>query len=80
MSKRSTTWRLALAALLLFTPGFSAALRADNTKGCGNHDRDDRKCRQVPEGGSAPAYLLGAGATCLGAMLVRSRLTKPPTP
>jgi hypothetical protein len=79
MSKQNAKWWLALAALLLVTPAFSAAQRADKAKGCGNHDRDDRKCRQVPEGGSAPAYLLGAGATCLGAMFVRSRLGNPRT-
>ena len=32
---------------------------------------------QVPEGGYAAVYLLGAGLTCVGAMLVRSRLAKP---
>ncbi len=34
-------------------------------------------CQQVPEGGSAAIYLLGAGITCLGAMLIRYRETKP---
>jgi hypothetical protein len=29
---------------------------------------------QVPEGGSALIYLLGAGLTCMGAMFLRSRL------
>jgi hypothetical protein len=31
----------------------------------------------VPEGGSSLVYVLGAGVTCLGAMLVRSRVAKP---
>jgi hypothetical protein len=31
----------------------------------------------VPEGGSAAVYLLGAGITCLGAMVVRLRLPRP---
>jgi len=32
-----------------------------------------RKCQAVPEGGSGLVYLLGAGVTCAGAMLIRSR-------
>jgi hypothetical protein len=46
-------------------------------------DKDKDKCRpgvncqKVPEGGSAAIYLLGAGITCLGAMLIRYRETKP---
>lgn len=31
----------------------------------------------VPDGGSAAVYLLGAGITCLGAMVVRSRSARP---
>jgi hypothetical protein len=34
-------------------------------------------CQQVPEGGSAAIYLLGAGITCLGAMVIRSRSLNP---
>ena len=30
-------------------------------------------CRAVPDGGSALVYVLGAGITCLGGMLVRFR-------
>jgi hypothetical protein len=33
-------------------------------------------CRPVPEGGSALVYVLGAGITCIGAMLVRFRAGK----
>jgi hypothetical protein len=44
-------------------------------KGC--DDRRGRKCQQVPEGGSAAIYLLGAGMTCLGAMVIRSRSLNP---
>ena len=36
-----------------------------------------KNCVQVPEGGYAAVYLLGAGLTCVGAMLVRSRMAKP---
>src|SRR5215470_13329007 len=38
-----------------------------------NACRPGRRCQQVPEGGSAAIYLLGAGLTCLGAMVLRSR-------
>jgi len=31
----------------------------------------------VPEGGSALVYVVGAGITCLGAMVVRSRSAAP---
>jgi hypothetical protein len=33
---------------------------------------------QVPEGGSATAYLVGAGLVCFGAMFLRSKLAKAP--
>jgi hypothetical protein len=43
----------------------------------------DQNCKQqpsqpqsMPEGGSSAVYLIAAGATCLGAMLVRRRLAK----
>ena len=48
-----------------------------------DNDKDKDKCHptkncvQVPESGSAAIYLLGAGLTCVGAMLVRSKLAKP---
>ncbi len=76
MSPRSMKWWLTLAALLLLTPSFSAAQHADRDRGCGDRGRHDRNCRQVPEGGSTAAYLLGAGVTCLGAIFVRSRLNR----
>jgi hypothetical protein len=47
-------------------------------KGCTAIDAHGKKCRQVPEGGSAAAYLLIAGSTCLAAMCVRSRSNKAP--
>ncbi len=78
MSRRSAKWWLAMAALLLLTPVMSATRQSVREKGCGAHDRD-QKCRQVPEGGSMAAYLVGAGVTCLGATVVRSRLIKPQT-
>jgi hypothetical protein len=65
------------ATLLLFLVPSSFALQRD-----GDHPRHDKcepgdQCQQqVPEGGSAAIYLLGAGLTCLGAMLFRSRSSK----
>jgi hypothetical protein len=35
------------------------------------------KKHQVPEGGSALFYVLGAGMTCLGAVAMRARLARP---
>jgi hypothetical protein len=37
-----------------------------------NNNGQREKC-QVPEGGTAVVYLLGAGAVCLGAIAIRSR-------
>jgi len=42
----------------------------------GNATGDASSPRPVPEGGSAAIYLLGAGLTCLGAMLFRSKRTQ----
>lgn len=78
MSRRSAKWLLAMAALLLLTPVMSASRQSAKEKGCTALNRD-QKCRQVPEGGSMAAYLVGAGVTCLGATVVRSRLIKPQT-
>ncbi len=64
---------LAIGALVLLTPLLSVAQQSHERKAvCGL--RDDRRCQQVPDGGSAATYLLVAGAACLGAVLVRSRL------
>jgi hypothetical protein len=54
-------WLALVAVLCLVTPAV------------GKH----KPTKQVPEGGSAAVYLLGAGITCLGAMVVRSRFAKP---
>jgi|KBSMisStaDraftv2_1062788.scaffolds.fasta_scaffold1386234_2 hypothetical protein len=69
--KEPKKWLL-LGALVLLFPVFSVA-KPDT--GCGVRE----KCRQVPEGGSALNYLLAVGATCLGAMAVRSRFDKSET-
>jgi hypothetical protein len=33
---------------------------------------------QVPEGGSAAVYLVGAGLVCFGAMFLRSKMVRAP--
>jgi hypothetical protein len=56
-------WLLAVVAVLCLAPAASAKHKPRKTA--------------VPEGGSAAVYLLGAGITCLGAMVVRSRFPRP---
>jgi hypothetical protein len=58
-------WWLGVVVILCLVP---AATAVQNDKP--NH-------HQLPEGGSALVYLLGAGITCLGAMVVRSRFATP---
>jgi len=77
MIKVHSKWWLA-AALLCLTPVALSAKdgrNKDRDRGCDPHR--DKRCQQVPEGGSAAIYLLGAGITCLGAMFIRSRSLKP---
>lgn len=45
--------------------------------GWGDNRNQQKPCQSVPDGGSSAEYLLAVGATSLGAMLVRSRLSKP---
>ena len=75
MRTNKKKWWLVSAALVLLSPVILTAQHADKKKGCDVRDHD-KKCRQVPEGGSTAIYLIAAGATCLGAILVRSRLAK----
>ena len=75
MIRPRAKWFGVILALVLLTPVVSTAERP--RKGCDDRDRDSAACRQVPEGGSAATYLLGAGILCLGGMLVRSRASKP---
>jgi hypothetical protein len=84
MSNSKRKWWLAIVVVCCL----SSATFADQDRG-GDRGRDpDRgKCdpryqncqhqQQVPEGGSPAIYLLGAGLTCFGAMLLRSRQAKP---
>ncbi len=64
-------WWLTAAALLCLVPAGFAKPRA---KRC--EDRHDKRCEQVPDGGSALVYVVGAGIVCLGAMISRSRVLK----
>jgi hypothetical protein len=72
---KSLSWKclLAVVVLLCMAPASFANKPYKDKDKC----RPGVNCRQVPEGGSAAIYLLGAGITCLGAMLIRSRETKP---
>jgi hypothetical protein len=73
MTVRQPKKWLLLGALVLLIPAFSFAQPGkEEVNGCALR----QKCRQVPDGGSALSYLLAVGATCLGAMAVRSRLYK----
>jgi hypothetical protein len=69
-------WLLGTSLLLCLGPSLFA-LDPD-------FDRDHRKCKpndncqqQAPEGGTGAMYILAAGLTCLGAMYLRSRSSKP---
>jgi len=65
MSDSKGKWLLGVVALCCLAP---AAFAKPCATAVG--------CTQVPEGGSTAIYLLGAGLTCFGAMLLRSRLAK----
>lgn len=73
MGREPKKWLL-IGALVLLTPVFSLAEHPEHDKGCNPHER--RCQQQVPDGGSGVGYLLAVGATCLGAMVVRSRSSK----
>ena len=68
-------WWLTAIVFLCLAPTSFALKPKDKDRGC-DHNRG-KKCQQVPEGGSAQMYLLGAGITCVGAMFIRSRMSKP---
>ncbi len=70
MKSLSRKCLLAVVVLLCMAPA-SFANKPDKDK-C----RPGVNCQQVPESGSAAIYLLGAGITCLGAMLIRYRETR----
>ena len=64
-------WWLTSIALLLLVPAASASLKPKPKP------QPPPRRYNVPEGGSALVYVLGAGVTCLGAMVVRSRSARP---
>ena len=68
---RGKWWLTAIVACCLAPGTF-----ADRDR-CNPHDKNCQHQQQIPEGGSAAMYLVGAGLTCLGAILYRSRLGKP---
>ncbi len=74
MKNTNRKWWLGLLAFLcLASTTFGAQDEA--RKKC--DDKHPRNCTtRASEGGSSLVYVLGAGVTCLGAMLVRSRLAK----
>jgi hypothetical protein len=67
--------RALLAGIVLacLAPASFAVKPNKDKERCDDRDRREHRCGQVPEGGSAAIYLLGAGVTCLGAMFVRAR-------
>ena len=77
MKNTNRKWWLALVAFLsLASATFAGQVEDKAQKNC--DPQHPAGCQQqVPEGGSPLVYVLGAGVTCLGAMLVRSRVTKP---
>ena len=69
MKSLTKTWLLGLVLLCLAPTAVLAKPQQDRC-------RPGRRCQQVPEGGSAIVYLVGAGMTCLGAMVLRSRAAR----
>jgi hypothetical protein len=65
---------LVVWAVVLLTPVLLAA-RPDKKKGCEASSFADKKCQQAAEGGTSTGYLLAVGATCLGAVFVRTRFS-----
>jgi hypothetical protein len=63
-------WLTSMAVLLLLPAAFA-------TPGKSHQRHREALGVTVPEGGSALVYVLGAGLTCLGAMVLRSRSAKP---
>jgi hypothetical protein len=73
---RSAKPWLAIVAFILLTPIFSLAHPRDRSKGCDWFNERDCRHVAVAEGGSAASYLFAVGATCLGAIFARARLTE----
>ena len=69
MRKTNQKWWLTLIVLLFLLPAASATPFKPKPR--------HKPHWNVPEGGSALVYVVGAGMTCLGAMVVRSRSARP---
>jgi hypothetical protein len=67
-------WWLTLMALLYVAPATFAIQDHNNPKRGDPLPLKHFQPLTVPEGGSSLVCVLGAGVTCLGAMLVRSRI------
>ncbi len=77
MSKVARKWVLGASLLLCLMPlSFALDRDPDPGRGRGKCKPHDNCSDSVPEGGSAAWYLLAAGLTCVGALSVRSRLSK----
>ena len=77
MSNIARKYSLAVALLLYCVPSSLALQKVSEEP---RHDtcKPGHKCKQqVPEGGTAAIYLLGAGLACFGAMYIRARSSKP---
>ena len=70
---------LGLVVLLSLASATFAGQVEDRGRKCDPKHPKGCQDQQLPEGGSSLAYVLGAGVTCLGAMIVRSRVAKPRT-
>ena len=73
MKSSNRKWWLTALVLVCLVP-FTFAVRPDRDRGC--DPGRQKRCQQVPEGGSALIYVLGAGIACLGAVIFRSRAAK----
>ena len=73
MTQVKRKWWLGAALLLCVAPS-SFAVKQTNNNVVAHRPRPITQ--QVPEGGSAAVYLLGAGVACFGAMFIRSRAPK----
>ncbi len=67
-------WWLAIVVIGCLAPAAFAGQDNGRSRGCEPHQKN---CQPVPEGGSPAIYLLGAGLTCIGAMFLRSKMSKP---
>lgn len=73
----SRKWWLTWIALLLLVPAASASMSPLRSNQRRQNMSERRHTHTVPESGCALAYVVGAGLTCLGAMVVRSRSARP---